>query len=276
MHTPTTSTLITALAGAALALANPAPAPAPSPPSLPRRSSTPTSPKSHSGHQLPKSIACARKVVSLADTLPRETNRALARWMATAVPGAVTAVAGINGLDDIVPALTSQCSVYTVTSTLVPPATLTSAYSSYMSVAREWLSSAGPVAHSLASSCGPGEASAMLELMVVSDAESCTSAVIGLVNALGKGAGATTTEGSESATATASGSESETGSSTAAETGTTTRGTGTGASAPTGTTGTAGSSTNTGAATGAGMRESGRAGVVVAAAVAAAGVVALL
>lgn len=283
MHT---TTVITVLAGAALAMANPAAAPKPAitpaplllhPHLAPRQQdfslSSSFSDDDTKSRPLAKSVACARKIASLANGIPRETNRALARWLATEIPSAVTAIAGIKGLDDVVPALTSQCSIYTITSTLVPPASLTSAYSSYMSEASSWLSSAAPVAHSLASSCGPGQASALFELLVVSDAESCSSAVMGLVNALGKGT-ETTTEGTESPSATAGGTG--TGSGTAAATGATTGGTGTGASAPTGTTGTAGAATTTGAATGAGMREAGRAGVVVAAAAVAAGVVALL
>src|SRR5690349_16987734 len=103
MHT--TSTLLTALTSASLALASPAPAPhpalvTPAPilhPAAARlgvrqfRQSTDS--------ELAKSIECGREYLSLADTIPRETNTDLAKWLLTAASPALDLVSATS-IDD--------------------------------------------------------------------------------------------------------------------------------------------------------------------------------
>ncbi|KAK4141310.1 uncharacterized protein C8A04DRAFT_39155 [Dichotomopilus funicola] len=290
MHT---TALLTALAGVTLSLANPAPHPAaitPAPilhPAAPRFIH-PRNPSwlddndndnddddgdndndnsddnnSYIPATVSKVIECATKYASLADTAPRETNIDLARWY---LSDAITLnPTSHQHLDD---SLTTLCDP-SRTATRVPPASLSSAWSTHQSKASAWISSIAPAAHSLASSCG-GEYSAAAEALVVSDGESCTKAVLGYVAVFNgdDDDGVSTTGGSTGVTRSGSGTATETGGG-ASETG------GSG-SAGTGSDGGNGASETTRTSTGGVPRETGFVGAAAAAVVAVVGVVAAL
>lgn len=221
MHTTTTTTFLTALTSATLALANPAPAPAPAAhPALvtPAPALHPAAARlaarqfRTSDSDMSKSIACGSAYLSLADSAPRETNTDLAKWVLTAVSPAAAELVTATALDD---SFTSLCDP-SLTATLTPPASLSRAWSTYLENASSWITSAAPAASSLAQSCG-GEIGAVIELLVVSDSESCTKAVLDLV-AAANGEDVTTTGGGTATVSptrsrtTAAPEESETGS----------------------------------------------------------------
>ncbi|KAH6615829.1 hypothetical protein B0J18DRAFT_438318 [Chaetomium sp. MPI-SDFR-AT-0129] len=281
MHT---TALLTALAGVSLTLANPAPHPAaitPAPilhPAAPRfvqprnpgwlddgdddnDNDTSDDNNSYIPATVSKVIECATKYASLADTAPRETNIDLARWyLSDAITFNPTSH---QHLDD---SLTSLCDP-SRTATRVPPASLSSAWSTHQSKASAWISSIAPAAHSLASSCG-GEYSAAAEALVVSDGESCTKAVLGYVAVFNGDDDVSTTGGSTGVTRSGSGTATETGGG-ASETG------GAGG-AGTGSAGGNGASETTRTSTGGVPRETGFVGAAAAAVVAVVGVVAAL
>jgi hypothetical protein len=268
MHTTTT---LLALTGATLALANPAPAPLVTPapalyPGAARLAARQFGDPVFSGlntADLSKSIECGREYASLASEVPAETNTDLASWLLTeAAQNVVTAAETFDN------SLTTLCDP-SVTGTLTPPASLSSAWSTYQSKVTSWVSSAAPAAHSIASSCG-GEISAAAELLVMSDSESCTKAVLGMVAAFNGEEGVTT-----SGTATTS----QTTGAGPSETGNTGGGgdsqNGDGDSGETGPA-DAGATETTSTSTGGVPRETGMMGAVAAAAIAVAGVVAAL
>jgi hypothetical protein len=214
MHT--TTTLLTALTSATLALANPAPAPhpalvTPAPAIHPAAAQLAARQFRTSDSDLSKSVECASLYGSLAQGMPRETNRDLGRWLLTAA-GSLADLATATAIDE---SFTTLCDA-SVTATLTPPASLSSAYSTYLDNASSWVTSIAPAASSIAESCG-GQISAFIDVLVISDSESCTKAVLGLVDVY-NGDDVTTT-GSGSATVSPTGSrttaapeESETGS----------------------------------------------------------------
>ncbi|EAQ83489.1 predicted protein [Chaetomium globosum CBS 148.51] len=182
MHT--TTTLLAALTSATLALANPAPAAEAHPalvtaaPALhPAAARLAARQFRTTDSEISKSIACGSAYLSLAGDAPRETNAALARWVLSAASPAAEIVTA-TALDE---SLTSLCDP-SLTATLTPPASLSSAWSTYLEKASSWMTSAAPEASSLAQSCG-GEIGAVIGFLVVSDAESCTKAVLDLVAA---------------------------------------------------------------------------------------------
>ncbi|KAK4040090.1 hypothetical protein C8A01DRAFT_35870 [Parachaetomium inaequale] len=273
MHTTTT---LLALTGATLALANPAPAPLVTPAPVLHPAAARLATRQFDGDpvfsdlnpaELSKSLECARQYASLAHEAPRESNHALASWLVT-----VVAQNAVTAAETIADSLTTLCDP-SVTATLTPPASLSSAWSTYQSKSTSWISSAASEAHSIASSCG-GEISAVAELLVISDSESCTKAVLGIVAALNGDEGVTTsgtvTTGSASQTTGAAG-ESETGSAG----GDGDSQDGDGDSGETSAAG-AGATETTSTSTGGVPRETGMMGVAAAAAIAVAGVVAAL
>ncbi|KAH6847615.1 hypothetical protein B0I37DRAFT_148285 [Chaetomium sp. MPI-CAGE-AT-0009] len=213
MHT--TSTFLTALTSASLALASPAPAPEPHPALVtPAPMLHPAAARlgvrqfrQSTDSELSKSIECGREYLSLADTIPRETNTDLAKWLLTAASPAAEIISATS-IDD---SLTSLCDP-SLTATLTPPASLSSAWSTYLEHASSWVTSVAPAASSLAQSCG-GEISAAIQFLLVSDSETCTKAVLGLVDVLDGDSDATTTgDSGASPTRTTSAGESETSS----------------------------------------------------------------
>ncbi|KAK3292940.1 uncharacterized protein B0H64DRAFT_403137 [Chaetomium fimeti] len=201
MHT--TTTLLTALTSASLALAGPAPAPhpplvtpAPMVQAVAARLGVRQFRPSSAEADFSKSTECLREYTSLAESAPRETsNRELARWMVSAASPIADAVTATE-IDD---SLTSVCDA-SVTA-ITPPASLSSAYSTYRESADSWLTSVAPSASSVAQSCG-GQIGSLIQLLVITDGESCTKAVLGMVDAINGDDGATTTTGGDSASAT--------------------------------------------------------------------------
>ncbi|KAK3317480.1 hypothetical protein B0T19DRAFT_435068 [Cercophora scortea] len=76
--------------------------------------------------------------------------------------------------------------------TLSAPASLTKAYSSYLSEVTAYISSVAPSAHSIASKCG-GALGAAAEVLVATDSAQCSAAISSLAQAGTGGAGATST-----------------------------------------------------------------------------------
>ncbi|KAH6623290.1 hypothetical protein F5144DRAFT_357377 [Chaetomium tenue] len=202
MHT--TTTLLTALTSATLALANPAPVAEAHPalvtaaPALhPAAARLAARQFRTTDSEISKSIACGSAYLSLAGDAPRETNAALARWVLSAASPAAELITA-TALDE---SFTSLCDP-SLTATLTPPASLSSAWSTYLEKASSWVTSAAPEASSLAQSCG-GEIGAVIGFLVVSDAESCTKAVLDLV-AAANGEDVTSASGSETVSPTRS------------------------------------------------------------------------
>lgn len=282
MHTPT---LLTALTGATLALANPAAAPAepqitpgpgalalPAPGLAPRQFSI-----TGGGGSRSKAASCTAELYSLALDAPTPTGRVVSWLTSVASSFAITAT---EQVDD---SLTTLCAA---SASLTPPASLSSAYESYTSKFNSWASEVADEAHSIASDCG-GRVSAMVEMIIVTDEESCTKAVLGMVDVL-QGEQETTTATTTtrtrtgSATRTRTSSEDETGtglsfatSSAEATSSTTDAAQSTGGSAGQSTSGAASStSSSTGGA--AAPRETGFVAAAAAVVVGVAGVVAAL
>jgi hypothetical protein len=285
MHT---TTLLTALTGATLALANPAAAPAepqitpgpgalalPAPGLAPRQFSI-----TGGGSSRSKAASCSAELYSLALDAPTPTGR-IVTWLTS-----VASSYAITASEQIDDSLTTICAA---SASLTPPASLSSAYQSYTSKFNSWASEVADEAHSIASDCG-GKVSAMVELMIVTDEESCTKAVLGIVDVL-EGAEGTTTEatktrtrtGSATRTRTSSGSEAGTGLSSVTSSGdaTETTSSATDAAQSTGgsegqSTGGAASSTRSSTGGAAAPRETGFAAAAAAVVVGVAGVVAAL
>ncbi|KAK4124091.1 hypothetical protein N657DRAFT_644284 [Parathielavia appendiculata] len=169
----------TALAVATLALANPFPAPAqplitpgagllavPAPGLAPRQQFSLTGSRA-------KSVSCMSEYLSLAQDAPTPTDGDLFTLLRSI--GESFAVTATAGIDD---SLTTLCAA---SASITPPASLSSAYDSYTSEVHSWASSVADEARSIASECG-GEVSAMMQFLIVTNAESCTRAVQVLVD----------------------------------------------------------------------------------------------
>lgn len=134
---------------------------------------------------------------SFYNSAPKETNSALNSWLASSI---LHVGVGIDDVDDLLTAteplhssLTSACDPR-VTATVTPPASLNSAWSTWKVRSSSWVKKAAPTAHDIASRC-PGVVSAQIELAVATDAASCSSAVLALVNEV-NGVGSTPTSSS--------------------------------------------------------------------------------
>ncbi|KAK4118658.1 hypothetical protein N657DRAFT_675401 [Parathielavia appendiculata] len=101
--------------------------------------------------------------------------------------------------------LTTLC---VASASITPPASLSSAYERYTSEYYSWASEVADVAHSIASECGE-TVSALVEFLIVTDAESCTKAVQRLVDVYEDMVSSATTrmKASTSATASSDGAE---------------------------------------------------------------------
>ncbi|KAL2129116.1 hypothetical protein VTI74DRAFT_8206 [Chaetomium olivicolor] len=173
------STLLTTAALAGLALANPAPEPV----AIPQITPGPFHP-----HAIPRAglspraisitvdknqLSCARAFTDIAEDMPTAT-RPLQSWAASALPqNMLTANGQLNSQ------LTTICSQIT---TVTPPASLSSEYSSYLVAASSWLSKSAAEIKSKAAEC-KGLMGALMEVLIISDEPSCTTAVLDLVNA---------------------------------------------------------------------------------------------
>ncbi|KAL2132733.1 hypothetical protein VTI74DRAFT_3443 [Chaetomium olivicolor] len=181
MHTTTLLAALMSLTGLTVALTNPAPVPfpeiTPAPPpnlfaarpgaNLARRDGIPGLTVSITD---PKILSCSRAIQSLEDSMPTMTGP-VRTWINNAMP-----VVDIRTLNDRV--VTSVCDVQ---ATLTPPASLASAFSEYDRASSSWVSAKVSEIRSLQGQCGSAY-SAALGLVVVTDGESCTSAMQGVVD----------------------------------------------------------------------------------------------
>lgn len=198
MHT--TSSLLATLAGAALVLASPAPGsvrpavledpigPFPGGRVFARQnvvttsSSGPSPTTTDDGALIdlddltPEEIACMTDYIDISLTAPTPAPELL-EWMATGVTAGLT----ITGTDDINAEMTSLCEE--AAQAVTPPASLSSAWSSYESAGSSWMEAHASSVKSIQSAC-PGEISAVAGLLVMSDAAACTSVVMGLVEVI--------------------------------------------------------------------------------------------
>ncbi|KAK4098497.1 hypothetical protein N658DRAFT_499349 [Parathielavia hyrcaniae] len=268
MHT---TALIAALAGATLTLANPAPAlaqpmitPAAAaagmgPILAPRQQFAPTG-------DLGKLSSCVSDYRSLTQDVPTPTPRALSSVLVDIAESIVITATSSRGIDD---SLTSLCAA---SESITPPASLSSAYESYTSAYNSWASSVEDEARSVASECG-GQVSVLVEFALITDAQSCTSAVQDLVDWYEEMVSSATASGEETeSSSTSAATETATETDTETETMTTTvasQTTGENTDAATTTT-----STSTGGA--AAARETGLVGAAAAVVLGVAGLVAAL
>lgn len=184
-----TSTLLTALSAAgsgislaaaspAAAAAEPAITPAPILPGVgalshhdfPTKTTTNLkSPNHNNARDLSKTSSCVSAYRSIESSEPHPTGPLLA-WLVS--------VSAANWVVDnlATPGWASAACAAFPRTTPSPPAALSSAFSSYTSAQSSWLTSAAPVVHSVAKDCG-GDVSALLEWMVVTDRDGCTSAL---------------------------------------------------------------------------------------------------
>ncbi|KAK4243664.1 hypothetical protein C7999DRAFT_18007 [Corynascus novoguineensis] len=189
MHSMTSS-IITILMGATVALANPAPAPVitAAPENL--------GPGAHlaarqfslsDGGDIQDTFPCQTKLLSLISAVPTLPTT-IASWYSSVAPPFVV----VQDSDNLDHSLTSICSeVFSIT----PPASLSSAYSSFMSESASWASDIKSEVRSLASSCAAQpEISAVMEVLIVTDEESCTKSVVALLDAYNENTTTTKTE----------------------------------------------------------------------------------
>ncbi|KAL2174867.1 uncharacterized protein P884DRAFT_263110 [Thermothelomyces heterothallicus CBS 202.75] len=145
-----------------------------------------------------KSSTCWQLYNSFAQSVgqpqPPETNTALASWLASSVLHVGGVLAGNDRDGDLLTAteliqssLTTECDP-SVTATVTPPASLSSAWSTWKEHSSAWIAQAVPAAHSIADRCG-GVVGAQVQMLVVTDSESCTKAVLDLVHAVHGGGG---------------------------------------------------------------------------------------
>jgi hypothetical protein len=203
MHT--TTSLLTALAGATLVLASPAPA-APAITAGPflghrmvaRQAPTTTSTsglgdgEGDDGGPLivvddltPKELECFDDYMSIVGSHPTPAAE-LAEWLVTAAPA--VAISDVGG---ITPSLTSMCDE--VFASVTPPASIAKAFSKYESENSSWMRAQATNVASVQSAC-PGKISAIAGLMIMSDEAACTTAIMGLVQAV-NGEATTTVDG---------------------------------------------------------------------------------
>jgi hypothetical protein len=200
MHT--TTSLLTALAGATLVLASPAPA-APAitaGPFLGHRMVARQAPTTTSGlgdgegdggalididDLTPKELQCFGDYMSIMGSHPTPASE-VAAWLETAAPA--VAFSDVGGIS---PSLTSMCDE--VFASVTPPASIAKAFSKYESENSSWMRAQATNVASVQSAC-PGKISAIAGLMIMSDEAACTTAIMGLVQAVG-GEATTTVDG---------------------------------------------------------------------------------
>ncbi|AEO59764.1 hypothetical protein MYCTH_2308284 [Thermothelomyces thermophilus ATCC 42464] len=145
-----------------------------------------------------KSSTCWQLYNSFAQSVgqpqPPETNTALASWLASSVLHVGGVLAGNDRDGDLLTAteliqssLTTECDP-SLTATVTPPASLSSAWSTWKEHSSAWIAQAVPAAHSIADRCG-GVVGAQVQMLIVTDSESCTKAVLDLVHAVHGGGG---------------------------------------------------------------------------------------
>ncbi|KAK3689250.1 hypothetical protein B0T22DRAFT_169242 [Podospora appendiculata] len=128
-----------------------------------------------------KSTSCASAVLGLITDLPLPSGDLLTFAM-TQTQATSSVTVDPSHLDAKV-----LCST---TGTLSAPASLTKAYSSYLSEVSAYISSVAPSAHAIASSCG-GALGAAAELLVATDSAQCSAAI----NSLAQGTATSTAAG---------------------------------------------------------------------------------
>ena len=178
MHT---TTIMAALTGAIFALANLAPAPVetlaavlpfvlPGHPLAARQLSEgdSSSRTGAGGESLP---ACTSKYIDLVEVRPRQGPQ-VNSWLIESVLTSTPSYIPISKYDD---SLTTLCD-----STISPPPSLTSEYSSWQDQRSSWITSSSSAIKSLATSCG-GEISINIEGLLVTDYAGCTSMVLEFV-----------------------------------------------------------------------------------------------
>ncbi|KAL2151153.1 hypothetical protein VTH82DRAFT_6251 [Thermothelomyces myriococcoides] len=173
----------------------------------------------------PKSSTCWQLYNSLVLTVnqpqPPETNTALASWLASSalhVGGVLAWNDYYNDHDNLLDwvtasdhliqsSLTTQCDP-SITATVTPPPSLSSAWSTWKEHSTSWIEKCLPAARSVIDRCG-GVVAAQVEMLLITDADSCTKAVLDLVHAVhGDGSVATTaTTGTSEPTSTTGTSE---------------------------------------------------------------------
>ncbi|KAK4247531.1 hypothetical protein C7999DRAFT_14466 [Corynascus novoguineensis] len=149
---------------------------------------------------------------SFYNSAPKETNSALNSWLASSILHVGVGIDDVDGLltatELLHSSLTSACDPR-VTATVTPPASINSAWSTWKARSSSWVKKAAPTAHNIASRC-PGAVSAQIELAVATDAASCSSAVLALVNEVnGIGSTPTSSSGDPSQTSGAGGDDGE-------------------------------------------------------------------
>ncbi|KAL2139927.1 hypothetical protein VTI28DRAFT_4472 [Corynascus sepedonium] len=187
-----TSSIITILMGATLALANPAPAPVitAAPENLGPRAHLGARQFSLSdGGDIQDTFPCQTKFLSLISAVPTPPTT-IASWYSSVAPSFV-----IPDSDSLDHSLTTICSEFF---SITPPASLSSAHSSFRSEISFWASDIKSEVRSLASSCAAQpKISAFIEALIVTDEESCTKSLVALVDAYDQ---KTTTTGTETET----------------------------------------------------------------------------
>jgi hypothetical protein len=192
-------TVFSALAGASLALAKPLAAPAPAPVITPaphphmaklaleRRKTTTSESECESK---------ADAIWEQAQSLDLDFTAPLAQWFISRNGPDQTAATWTQDL-------TSMCSVHYAAATEVP-ASLSSAYSSYLSASSSWANKAKPTIESVAKLCD-GVTSAGLEALLVTDFDTCTSLWGAYISAAEAYASSLSSESSAPGTASSTG-----------------------------------------------------------------------
>lgn len=188
MHT--TASFLTALAGATIVLASPAPAP-------PRPLVTPRPVGAFPGQRLAARqdfpdtgddaswLSCFDDYQTIMESAPTPAADII-DWLITAAPPAVTIDA--DNLAHMT-TMTSMCDEPSLT----PPASLSSAWSSYEAAVSSWGNGQSSAVSSLQSAC-PGEISAVAAIGFATDAAQCTTAVMDYVSFVLSSAGITPAE----------------------------------------------------------------------------------
>ena len=210
----TSASLLTALAGSTLVLANPAPAaprPLVTPRPLPGGHIVARQAASTGGSD--QELTCIRAFNSIQASMPTPAPE-LAEWLNSQEPLFV-----ITDPAEIQSTFTSVCE--SLNTVVTPPASLVSAQSSFVAAGSSWRDEKSAELMSLQSQC-PGDISAQLGLHLMTDDASCTSAILGLVEAAGNPvptAGAGDNAGSDDDANTPTTTESSAGVAAARETG---------------------------------------------------------